>query len=89
MPLLVNRYIFSLAPGRAPFFLRPLLKFVFSALDAQVVAGPLKASLQYVCRPYLELACSWSHLDYRSKKRLRNLPPAGSLVVRILPWPII
>jgi glutathione S-transferase len=58
MPLLVNRYIFSLVPTKAPFFLRPLLKRVFSTLDAQVIEGTLKASLQYVCRPHLEAACT-------------------------------
>ncbi|KAH9965242.1 thioredoxin-like protein [Russula dissimulans] len=48
MPLLVNRFIFSLAPAQAPFFLRPLVKIVLSALDANVVAGPLNASLKYI-----------------------------------------
>jgi glutathione S-transferase len=58
MPLLVNRFIYSLVPAKAPFFLRPLLKRVFATLDAQVVADPLTASLQYVCRPYLKAACT-------------------------------
>jgi glutathione S-transferase len=48
MPLLVNRYIFSLAPSLAPFFLRPLLWSVCSLLDAKIVAEPLTASLKYV-----------------------------------------
>jgi hypothetical protein len=48
MPLLVNRYIFSLAPSLAPFFLRPLLWPVCSLLDAKIVAEPLTASLKYV-----------------------------------------
>jgi len=51
MPLLVNRFVFSLAPAQAPFFLRPLVKTVLSALDAKLVAGPLDASLKYVRLP--------------------------------------
>jgi glutathione S-transferase len=48
MPLLVNRFIFSMAPAQAPFFLRPLVKAILSALDANIVAGPLNASLKYI-----------------------------------------
>ncbi|KAI9465859.1 thioredoxin-like protein [Lactarius psammicola] len=48
MPLLVNRYVFSLAPAQAPFFLRPLLWPLCSMLDAKIVAEPLKESLKYV-----------------------------------------
>lgn len=50
MPLLVNRYVFSLVPAQAPFFLRPLLRPIFSMIDAKMIAGPLDASLKYVCR---------------------------------------
>ncbi|KAI0300571.1 thioredoxin-like protein [Multifurca ochricompacta] len=48
MPSLTNRYIFSLVPSQAPFFLRPLLKQLFSVLDTKIVAGPLNANLKYV-----------------------------------------
>ncbi|KAI9451341.1 thioredoxin-like protein [Russula earlei] len=48
MPLLVNRFVFSVAPDMAPFYLRPLLRMVLSGLDARLVAGPLKASLKYI-----------------------------------------
>ncbi|KAH9067873.1 hypothetical protein EDB87DRAFT_1700051 [Lactarius vividus] len=48
MPLLVNRYVFSLVPAQAPFFLRPLLWPICSMLDAQLVAKPLNESLKYV-----------------------------------------
>lgn len=48
MPLLVNRYLFSLVPAQAPFFLRPLLWPLCSMLDAKIVAEPLNASLKYV-----------------------------------------
>ncbi|KAI9441382.1 thioredoxin-like protein [Lactarius indigo] len=48
MPLLSNRYVFSLVPTQAPFFLRPLLWPLCSMLDAQLVAKPLNESLKYV-----------------------------------------
>ncbi|KAI0295688.1 hypothetical protein BC826DRAFT_1007071 [Russula brevipes] len=48
MPLLINRYSFARVPAQSSFFLRPLLKPVFSALDARRVAGPLRASLRSI-----------------------------------------
>jgi glutathione S-transferase len=36
-------------PDQAPFFLRPLLRPIFSVVDAKLIAGPLNASLKYVC----------------------------------------
>jgi hypothetical protein len=39
-----------MVPAQAPFFLRPLLKPIFSMLDAKLIAGPMNASLKYVCR---------------------------------------
>lgn len=55
MPPLVNKYVFSMAPAKAPFFIRPLVRAVLSALDAPLVMEPLKRNLQYVHCPYLEL----------------------------------
>ncbi len=49
MPLLVNRLVFSMLPDQAPFFLRPLLRPIFSTIDAKLIAGPLNASLKHVC----------------------------------------
>jgi glutathione S-transferase len=54
MPLLVNRFVFSMVPAQSPFFLRPLLKPIFSAIDARMIAGPLNASLKLVCRLYVD-----------------------------------
>ncbi|KAI0002538.1 thioredoxin-like protein [Russula compacta] len=48
MPLLVNRLVFSLVPAQAPFFLRPLLRPIFSVIDAKLIAGPLNTSLTYI-----------------------------------------
>jgi hypothetical protein len=90
MPLLVNRFIFSMIPAQAPFFLRPLLKPIFSAVDAKVVAGPLNASLKYVCRLETDMAyCDLMLVVHRSRRPLRNRTQAGSLVAQTRPWPII
>ncbi|KIP09910.1 hypothetical protein PHLGIDRAFT_101988 [Phlebiopsis gigantea 11061_1 CR5-6] len=37
MPLLVNKLIFSIAPSRSPFILRPLVRLVFSGLETGFV----------------------------------------------------
>lgn len=90
MPLLVNRLIFSMIPAQAPFFLRPLLRPIFSIVDAKVVAGPLNASLKYVCRLNTDVAhCDLMLTVIRSRRHLRNRTQAGSLVDQIRPWPII
>jgi hypothetical protein len=90
MPLLVNRLIFSMIPAQAPFFLRPLLRPIFSIVDAKLIAGPLNASLKFVCRLNTDVAyCDLMLTVNRSKRHLRNQPQAGSLVAQIRPWPII
>ncbi|KAI0067451.1 thioredoxin-like protein [Artomyces pyxidatus] len=48
MPLLVNKYVYSLVPQRSPFFIRPLLRAVFATLEGRLVERPLKASLDYI-----------------------------------------
>ncbi|KAI0281763.1 thioredoxin-like protein [Russula aff. rugulosa BPL654] len=48
MPLLVNRLVFSVIPTQAPFFLRPILRPIFSTIDAKLIAGPLNASLKQI-----------------------------------------
>lgn len=90
MPLLVNRLVFSMIPAQAPFFLRPLLRPIFSTIDAKLIAGPLNASLKQVCRfntgvVYCDLMLNVN----RSRRHLRNRTRAGSLVARTRPWPII
>ncbi|KAI0058537.1 thioredoxin-like protein [Artomyces pyxidatus] len=47
MPLLGNRFIYSIVPQKAPFFLRPLLRSVFSNLDSRLIERPMKATLDY------------------------------------------
>ena len=50
MPLLVNKLVFSLAPERAPFILRPILRPVFKRLDDAVVEPRLKKHAAFVSR---------------------------------------
>jgi len=48
MPLLVNKLIFSLVPGHAPFFIRPLVRLIFSQLDETLVVPQLKTNLAMI-----------------------------------------
>ncbi|KAI0260734.1 thioredoxin-like protein [Gloeopeniophorella convolvens] len=59
MPLLTSRYIYNLVPAQAPFFLRPILRSVFSMLDAKVVARPLEASLKYTEEALAKSSTGW------------------------------
>lgn len=90
MPLLVNRLVFSVIPTQAPFFLRPILRPIFSTIDAKLIAGPLNASLKQVCRLNIDVGyCDLMLTVNRSRRHLRNRTQAGSLVAQIRPWPII
>src|ERR1700753_481306 len=42
MPLLLNKYIFTLVPRRAPLFLRPIVNVVFKQLQDKFVDPRLK-----------------------------------------------
>ena len=48
MPLLVNKLIFTLIPQRAPWILRPILRFVFSSLSSQFLEPRLIIHANYV-----------------------------------------
>lgn len=49
MPIVVNGYIFSLAPKRAPFLMRPLVSIVLSGLSSQLVEPRMKDNFEMVC----------------------------------------
>lgn len=48
MPLMVNKLIFSLVPGQAPFLIRPLVSSIFSALTKNLLDPQLKNHVDYV-----------------------------------------
>ncbi|KAI0791687.1 thioredoxin-like protein [Abortiporus biennis] len=48
MPLLVNKLIFSIAPSKAPFFIRPLLRVVFGALQTKLIDPRLAIHSKYI-----------------------------------------
>lgn len=48
MPLIVNKLIFSLVPGQAPFLIRPLVSSIFSALTKNFLDPELKNHVQYI-----------------------------------------
>lgn len=54
MPLLVNKLIFGLVPERAPWIIRPLLRYVFSSITETLLAPRLKVHAKLVrqcCAP--------------------------------------
>jgi len=51
MPYLTNSYIFSLAPSRVPFLIRPVANMIFSTLNDLLVKPNLQANVDYVSRP--------------------------------------
>ena len=48
MPLVVMKLLLTAAPRQAPFFLRPLIRFVFGGLLKSFVDPNLKKNLQYL-----------------------------------------
>jgi len=48
MPILVNAYIFILAPKHAPFFIRPLVSMIMGQMTAQIVQPRLKENAQLI-----------------------------------------
>ena len=56
MPLVVNKYIFSLVPGRSPLLMRPLVKSVMSMLTSQLTDPQLKANISFVTHISLMLS---------------------------------
>ena len=47
MPLVVMKLLLTVGPRRAPFFIRPLIKFVFGGLLKSFVDPGLKRNAQY------------------------------------------
>ena len=52
MPLLVNRLIFSIAPTKAPFIIRPLVRAVFSTIETSFINPRLERHAKIVRDPY-------------------------------------
>lgn len=48
MPLLVNKLIFKMIPEQSPFFIRPLLRYVFAAVNARLLDPRLKTHADFV-----------------------------------------
>ena len=65
MPLLVNKLIFSIAPTRAPFFIRPLFWMIFGQLDRHLIVPELKKNLEMVSfSSYNRLPCVLAFLVF-------------------------
>jgi glutathione S-transferase len=48
MPILVNAYIFILAPKQAPFFIRPLMNVIMGQMNAKIVEPRMKENAKLV-----------------------------------------
>lgn len=48
MPLLVSKLIYTIVPGRAPFFIRPIARLLFDGLTKQMVDPRIKLHADYV-----------------------------------------
>ena len=82
MPYLTNRYIFTLAPSRVPFFIRPIANMIFNALNDMLVKPNLQANVDYVSTldlPDVETLTKTLTIIDRSTTSSRSLPRRGSL----------
>jgi len=48
MPILVNAYIFILAPKQAPFFIRPLMNVIMGQMNAKIVEPRMKENAKLI-----------------------------------------
>lgn len=53
MPYLVNGYVFSVAPSQVPWFIRPLVNYIFSSMNDMLVKPNVQANVDYVSTPSL------------------------------------
>jgi len=49
MPLVVNKFVFGLVPGRTPFFIRPLVSSIMNMLITKMVDPRLEIHIKLVC----------------------------------------
>jgi len=48
MPYLANGFVYSIAPSRVPFFIRPIASKIFSTLNDLLVKPNVQANVEYV-----------------------------------------
>ena len=48
MPIVFNKFLFSIIPGRSPFFVRPVVRPIMSMLDSQLIDVQLKRHISLV-----------------------------------------
>lgn len=72
MPILVQRLIFTMIPERAPWLLRPLLRFVFGNVQNAVVLPRMKKHGQFVSKPCSRFSQNVS-IDLSAWPRSRNI----------------
>lgn len=55
MPVLTNKFIFSLVPQRTPALMRPLIKPTFTMLNKKLILPQIKSKCEFVCQDALSL----------------------------------
>jgi len=58
MPLVANKFIFSIVPGHSPFFVRPVVKPIMSMLDSQLIDPQLRRHVSLI-ENHLEKTGDW------------------------------
>ena len=81
MPLLVFKIVFGMVPRRAPFILRPLLWFVFGALESQMLQPRLKLQADFV---HIHLFCACGDALTRCQFSVRSRDTCPSVATG---WP--
>jgi len=52
MPILIQKYIFTLVPQQSPFFIRPIASLIFGQLEKLLSAPEIKKNLAMVRSTY-------------------------------------
>jgi len=55
MPILIQKYIFTLVPQQSPFFIRPIASLIFGQLEKLLSAPEIKKNLAMVRSTFLSL----------------------------------
>jgi len=59
MPVLTNKFIFSLVPQRAPALMRPLIKPTFSMLNKKLVLPQIKSHCEFIEAHLAKTSSGW------------------------------
>jgi len=88
MPILVNAYIFILAPKHAPFFIRPLVSVIMNQMTAQIVEPRMRDNAKLIEDHLAKQSSGWfageehpTGADFMMSFALEALSSRGSAVM--------